>query len=247
MAPDETLPDLDSGVTGPAGTSGTGASSPSGSGGQKVELDLDDAPFLEDDEPEQKEEPKEAAPADSTPEAPPQEAPVPQTFMQRLLANKKRLILAGAAFVLLVAAAIAVNVFMGGDDAPAPPPPPPQVEPTPVALPEGPPALPEAPAPKHVMNFAPFWVEQKDTEGNIRFLSLTFATPTDNTMLFMELGGKMVILRDALFYYLSNRPPVMIQDETIMESLKSDLMTVINEHVGNGKINDIYIQSYLIQ
>lgn len=228
-----TLPDSDSPNGGsPASASGAG---------QKVELDMDDAPFLEDDEPEAEEEKEEHGEPD---EVMPPPVEKPASFMQRLLANKKRLFLAGGAFVFLVAAAIGATIFLGGEKAPPPPPGP--VERT-EQLPEGPPPLPEAPLPKHVMSFEPFWVEQRDTEGNIRFLSLTFAVPTDNDMLFAELNGKKLTLRDALFYYLSRRPLIMLQDEKTMATLKADLMTVINEHVANGKVNDIFIESYLVQ
>jgi flagellar FliL protein len=165
--------------------------------------------------------------------------------MRRLLANKKRLILAGASFVFLAAAGIGVNIFMGGEK--TPPPPPPGEAPRPEQLPAGPPPLSAAALPKYTLSFEPFWVEQKDAEGAIRFLSLAFAVPTDNDMLFAELNGKRIVLRDALFYYLSRRPLVTLQDEATMESLKSDLATVINEHVANGKINDIFIENYLVK
>lgn len=260
MAADERNPGQEPDFSGNASRSGPDAASerPQVSGGAKVELDLDDAPFLEDDDAKPEKEAPEKSPAPAAPAAPatpgtqspPKGENTRQSFLHRLLADKKRLALAGGAFLFLLAAGIGVNVFLGGDDAPPPvnaAPPVAATAPTAVQLPEGPPQLPATPTAKHLMRFSPFWVEQKDAEGNIRFLSLTFSIPTDNDMLFAELVGKNIVLRDALFYYLSNRPLVTLQNETTMAALKADLMTVINEHTANGKVNDIFIENFLIQ
>ncbi|MCC8193909.1 MAG: flagellar basal body-associated FliL family protein, partial [Deltaproteobacteria bacterium] len=107
--------------------------------------------------------------------------------------------------------------------------------------------LPEAPTPQFTMQWEPFWVELKDTEGNSRFLTLTFSVPTDNPVLFGEMNGKKLVLRDALFYYLRNQPILSLRDETRVQAFKSDLMTVMNEHLGSGKVSEILIQDYIVQ
>jgi flagellar FliL protein len=209
--------------------------------GAKVELDLDDAPFLEEDEPAPAPEPaKETA---AGPEKAPSAPAVSPSLKDRLLADKKKLIMAGAAAAVLLIAGICVNVFLFSGEKPPPPPPPPAPEKVVVA----PKPLPAAPAPQFVLQWEPFWVELKDTEGAVRFLTLKFSVPTDNPILYAEMNGKKLILRDALFYYLRNRPILSLADEAKVQAFKGDLLTVMNEHLGGGKISEILIQDYLVQ
>ncbi len=207
---------------------------------QKVELDLDDAPFLEDEEPEDKkpEAPKEAI--KDAPEALP-EPPARLTLKDRLLAQKKRLIIAAASLALLAVAGVGARIYLKK------PPPPPEVAVKTIVVPDKPPPLPAAPAPKYQLAWESFWVEQKDTEGAVRFLVCKFTVPTDNAQLFAEMQAKKVALRDALFYYLRNRPFTLFSDQQKVGQLKRDLMTVINEHVASGKIEDIFIENYLVK
>ncbi|SBV90726.1 Flagellar basal body-associated protein FliL [uncultured delta proteobacterium] len=207
----------------------------------KVELDLDDAPFLDEDEPEPEPEP-EKKPAAAPEKAKPADAG-PPTLKERLLANKKKLIMAGGGGVLLLVLAVCVNVFLFSGEKTPPPSPAPEPEKV-LAAPK---PLPEAPVPRHILQLEPFWVEIKDTEGAIRFLTLKFSVPTENPVLFAEMNGKKLILRDALFYYLRNQPIISLTDEAKAQAFKRDILTVMNEHLGSGKISEILIQDYLVQ
>ena len=205
---------------------------------KKVELDLDDAPFLEDDEPEPEPEPKKAPPPVR------ESAPLPDkpSLRDRLNANRKKLILAGGGAVVLLIAAIAVNMLLFSDDTPPQP-----VAPEPEKVLAAPKTLPPAPTPQFLMQWEPFWVELKDTEGAVRFLTCTFSIPTDNQVLFAEMNVKKLILRDALFYYLRNQPILSLTDTDRVQVFKSDLLTVLNEHLSSGKANELLIQDYLVQ
>lgn len=211
---------------------------------QKVELDLDDAPFL-DEEPEPSKTPETPPQAESSPKLPAPDAPKASNFKDRLLAHKKKLIIAGGAFVLLLVVGIGVNFFLFRS--PTPPPPAPEPEARKVLLPDKPPPLPAAAAPKYQLAWESFWVEQRDSEGAIRFLVTTFTIPTDSAQLYSEMQVKKVILRDAIFYYLRNRPFMLFSDPEKVAALKRDLMTVINEHVASGKVEDIFIENYLVK
>lgn len=220
------------------------AQSPSSKVNAKVELDLDDAPFLEEEEeeaapePAKEPEPKKAAPAPAAPEK--------LSLKDRLLSNKKKLILAGGGAVVLLVAAVTVNVFLfSGEE--APPPPVAAPAPDPEVVLAAPKPLPEAPVPQFTMQWEPFWVELKDTEGAVRFLTCKFSVPTDNPILFTEMNAKGLILRDAIFYYLRNQPIISLRDEEKVQDLKSDLLTVMNEHLGSGKVSEILIEDYLVQ
>ncbi|MCC8193169.1 MAG: hypothetical protein LIP28_00770, partial [Deltaproteobacteria bacterium] len=98
-----------------AGEADSNDGAPSGSKvDAKVELDLDDAPFLEDAEPEpEPEKAAEPAPVVASPAR-----TEPASLKERLLADKKKLLFAGSAAVGLLVAAVAVNMFLfsGGDE-----------------------------------------------------------------------------------------------------------------------------------
>ena len=216
-----------------------GAASAFGKEEGKVELDLDDSPFLEDDEPEPESQEKTALTSES--DAPAQEAP--PSLKSRLFASKKKIIMTAGAAVLLFGAAIVVNIsILPSKDMPPPPP----HEPEKVAVA---PVTPVAPSPPPVLTlqWEPFWVELKDTEGDSRFLTLRFSVPMENPALYGEMSGKIFILRDAVFYYLRNQPIISLKDETRVQAFKSELLTVMNEHLGSGKASEILIQEYFVQ
>lgn len=210
----------------------------SSKGDAKVELDLDDAPFLKDEEPEP--EPKKSP---KKTDLPPAQVPEPVAEKKGLSKKKKIAIAGGAAgFLLVVGIVLNLFVFSGGSPSPKPLPAP---EPEKVlATPQVP---PPAPVPQFTLQWEPFWVELKDTEGAIRFLTVRFSIPTDNPVLFAEMNAKMLILRDALFYYLRNQPIISLSDEAKVKAFKGDLLTVINEHLGGGKASEILVQDYLVQ
>lgn len=211
---------------------------------QKVELDLDDAPFLQEEETEQPKAPAPAA-AETIPELPAPPAPAKSVSLkERLMVHKKKLILAGGALMVLLLSGVGAYFFLSRSSTPPPPKEPP---PKTIVVPDKPAPLPVAAAPKYQLAWEPFWVEQKDTEGAIRFLVATFTVPTDSSQLYSEMQAKKVVLRDALFYYLRNRPFTMFSDPEKVSALKRDLMTVINEHVASGKVEDIFIENYLVK
>ena len=206
---------------------------------QKVELDLDDAPFLEDEE-----EPEPEKVSEKAPEAPPpQPAPVDQSkpsLLARLLPHKKKLAIAGAVAVVLIGTVVAVNIFLSVPPPPVEPPMPASVEKT---------KTPPSPPPPTVllMEWEPFWVEMKDTEGAIHFLRYKMAVPTENPILFAEMQSKLLLLRDAIYYYLRNQSAISLADKEKVELFKSELLTVLNEHLASGKVAEVLIQDYIIQ
>lgn len=199
----------------------------------KVELDLDDAPFLED-EPEKEEK---AAPAAKKAASPAEPAPS-ATPAPKLSARKKKLIIAGAGGAGIIVLAVLAGVFLFSGK--AEPPPPPEIT-------EEHAKAPPPPAQEYTMQWEPFWVEMKDTEGATRFLTIKFTVPTTNPIVFAEMNARKLVLRDALFYYLRQQPALSLSDAAKAAALKSDLLTVINEHLASGKVSDILIQDYLLQ
>lgn len=209
----------------------------------KVELDIDDAPFLQE---EPKEEPA-PAPAEST------EAPVvlekgkdDLTRLQKIiLLFKNKKVLGGSIAGVLLLAGLLVFLLSGGEEAPAPAEPetaPPQESTHATPTPEKP-AIP----PESIISWEPFWVEQVDSEGQVRFLLCQFSAPTMDPGIKQEAEIKTLAIRDAIYYYLSHKPLTFLSDQRNAELLKEDVLGIINGYLTRGQLNQLLIESYLVK
>lgn len=204
---------------------------------QKVELDLEDAPFLEEEE-EVKPEP--AKPASSV--------SLEQTEEKKpsFLADRKKLIIIGAAALLvLVAAALAVKfLFFKGKSSPPP-------DKTEHSAPKEPAkdnaseaAAPELP--EFQVHMEPFWVEQKSGD-DIRFLIVRMQLGTHDKGVPQDFEGKLLPARNAIFYYLKNKDVQFLTDENNAEKLKNELLLVINQYVADGKFDTLLFEEYVVK
>ncbi len=211
-----------------------GFDTPAPDDGDKVELDLDDAPFLEDDE-EEEEETEQAADTFEDLEAEPRARDLKALLKDRRVQGG----LAAGFLIILLAFLLwpeedppeIVIDFPDVENAtlpPAAPPPPP-------------------PPPEFVVPWEPFWVEHVDEEGRVRFLFAKFSAPTNNEKLAWEIRHKNVVLRDAIFYYLRNKDLTFLADKENVDQLKRDLLSVVNQYLGNDQLNDILIEDYLVK
>lgn len=215
--------------------------SPSAGSLQKVELDLDDAPFLK------KEEASPPAVRPSEPSAPAQEKPGGKK-------RKKLLMLGGAALALLAAIGIGAYWFFGR----TPPPPPPALpEPERVLVPSQKPV--EAPK-EYVKEFAPFVVPRhmhsesgpaNPAKGSFprgddtRFLVCKFSVFATDPNVAAEMDREMVRLRDAVYYYLLSKSSQFLTDAHNGRQIRDDLRGVVNDYLSQGKIEGILFESYL--
>ena len=192
---------------------------------RKVELDLDDAPFLTEQEspPPAK---KEDAPLQVAADAPPN-------------TKKKLILIAGAAaLVVVLAAAAAVWWFVLRTPPPQPPEP---VKPEVIVVPT--PKTPTA-KPDSVKELAPFVIPRQTAKG-ARFLICKFSTVSQSPRVGMEIDQKLIPLRDALYYYLSSKPDAFLLDPASAPTIKKDLSGVLNDYLTQGRIEDILFESYL--
>lgn len=194
---------------------------------KKVELDLDDAPFLQADEP-----PPPPVPTDGEPPAPVDEG-------DKSKRKKRILILAGAAGVLLVAVAVAVWWFFFRTPPPAPPAP---LEPEVIVVPSAPTVTDSG---EIVRDFAPFIVPVNDNLKETSFLVCKFSAITREPAVNQEMERQRVPLRDAIYYYLRGKDAAFLLDARNGESIKKDLMSVFNDYLTQGKLEDIVFESYL--
>lgn len=194
---------------------------------RKVELDLDDAPFLKEQEPPPPPARKEDAPLQATEEAPPP--------------NKKKkllIIAAAAALVVVLVAAAAIWWFVLRTP---PPPPPDPIKPEVIVVP-----TPKTPAAQSdsVKELAPFVIPRQTAKG-ARFLICKFSTVSQSPRVGMEIDQKLIPLRDALYYYLSSKTDEFLLDPANAPTIKKDLGGVLNDYLTQGRIEDILFESYL--
>ena len=192
---------------------------------RKVELDLDDAPFLK----EQESPPP--AKKDDAPLQVAEDAPAPNK-------KKKLIIIAAAALVVVLVAAAAVWWFVLR----TPPPPPPEpVKPEVIVVPT--PKTPTA-TPDSVKELAPFVIPRQTPTG-ARFLICKFSTVSQSPRVGMEIDHKLIPLRDALYYYLSSKSDEFLLNPANTATIKKDLSGVLNDYLTQGRIDDILFESYL--
>lgn len=200
---------------------------------QKVDLDLDDAPFLDEEEEVKQEEPpkKEAISMEETEQAPPKR-------------DKKKLIIIGvAALVLLIGLGVAAKMFFF------------KAKPKPV---EEPPAQEEpldngtddakAEIPETMFRLDPFWVEQKEAKDDeVRFLIVRILLGAKDPGAVKELQGKLLPARNAIFYYLKNKDVQFLADEANTEKLRKELLLVINQYVADTKFDTLLFEEYVVK
>lgn len=197
-----------------------------GAPARKVELDLDDAPFL------QVEEKAPPAPVETDVEV----APKNEGSQGK---KKKLILLGGIALGILLVAAAAVWWFMFRT-----PPPPPVAAPDPEVIvvpsmqtPAGPTEL--------VHEFAAFVVPVNDDRAQTRFLVCKFAAISQDGGVDQEITRQEIPLRDAVYFYLRGKDAAYLQDAHNYDAIKQDLLTVFNDYLSQGKVDDIVFESYL--
>jgi len=207
---------------------------------QKVDLDLDDAPFLED-EPEQPPTPQEETVSGET--------PVVDDAAGKP-ARKKRLILLGLIVLLLLGGGAAAYFLVLKKPAPkapveeqAPheePAPPPQ-------MPPPPPPEPPAPKPEIVLTMDPFLIELTDQKGRSRFMTIRFSAATREHAVELEFKRNYIVVRDAVYYYLKNKSLEFLTDKNNADALKKDVLSVINQFIGAQPLDNLLIEDYLVK
>lgn len=205
---------------------------------QKVELDLEDAPFLDE---EDEEEAAPAAPAAPSEAVSLEAAPKPKRELPPWLKNKR--VLAGIAGGLVLIIGLALFLLLKPKKV-EPPPPPPEAA---VEQPAEQEPAPEPELADIVVKVEPFTVELKDSKGDIRFLICKFALVTKNQQLEAEIKQKMTILRDAVYYYLKNKSLTFLADKNNAEALKVDLLSVVNQFLSSDQLESILIEQYLVK
>ncbi|OGR35171.1 MAG: hypothetical protein A2051_11685 [Desulfovibrionales bacterium GWA2_65_9] len=201
---------------------------------QKVDLDLDDAPFLEEEEEVKPEppKPKEALSLDAE-EA---EKPAPKD-------RKKLIIIGAAALALVLALGLAVKFlfFKGKTAAPTAD----KAVQTAVQDNNTQAVAPELP--EIQVRLEPFWVEQKGEGDEVRFLIARILLGTHEASVAKDFESRMMPARNAIFYYLKNKDVQFLADEKNAEKLKTELLLVVNQYVSDGKFETLLFEEYVVK
>jgi Flagellar basal body-associated protein len=201
---------------------------------QKVELDLDDAPFLEEEE-EVKEEPQAPREAVSLDPGEAQTEPPKR--------DKKKLIIIGvAALLLLIVVAVAIKFFLFSAKTKPAADPTEQAGQQTNASEEAPPEAPEL-----QYRMEPFMVEQKFGDDQIRFLNLRLLLGTKDPSVISDFESKTLPARNAIFYYLKNKDVQFLSDENNVEKMRSELLLVVNQYVSDGKFDTLLFEEYVVK
>ncbi len=197
------------------------------SGQNKVELDLEDAPFL-NEEPEAQEERKtEAAQGDSENKETTEEGEKPN--------KKKKLIIIGAivAVLLLIIGGGLIFIFSSDDE----------ILPNIIVV-----TKPEDNAPPKALELKldPFVIQCIDGNGKIHFVKGSFILSTIHDDVYFEITNNQKVLRDAIYYYLEIQDPEVLLDPANHQLIKNGLFEIVNKYVMSGSIDHLYIDSLLI-
>ncbi len=194
---------------------------------QKVQLDIDDAPFLmelPDDVP---------APAVKE-EAEVEEAPKKS--------RKKLFIILGIVLALIVTAGLVYYFFL------APEPEPTGLEPIVIVVPSTQPdsTITASPVEK-IVELEPFWVPIKDESGKSRFAKFTFVLSTYDDTAYQEITQQTIKVRDTIYYYLINRPYGYLIDAKNLPTIREELVTALQKDTIKGSLNNLYFNSVMVQ
>ncbi|MBQ9405532.1 MAG: flagellar basal body-associated FliL family protein [Desulfovibrio sp.] len=200
---------------------------------RKVELDLEDAPFL-------KEEPSEA-PAIKAQDNPDGSQASSESAPVSGKKKKKLFLLVGVGVFALLAVGGAVWWFLLRSPAPPPPPVIP-IEPEVIVVPSAPSA--PTPKPESIKELEAFIIPRQTQRGT-HFLVCKFSTISTDPTVDTEIDHKLIPLRDALYYYLSSKSDDFLLNAGNATKIKEDLAAVLNHYITRGKIEDILFESYL--
>lgn len=197
----------------------------------KVELDIEDAPFLKEEaQVEEKVEEKEA------------EGQKAEDATKK--SKKKKILLIGAGALFVIVAGLAAYFFFFQGPSVPPPPPPKPPEPNVIVVPSKPTVHV---VPDVVVNFEPFIIPVGTSIGNTQFLVCKFSTVSKSVASSAEIEQKLLILRDSVYFYLRGKEADYLLDSNNAQAIKQDLVAILNDYLARGKLEDVLYDTYLAQ
>ncbi len=200
---------------------------------EKVALDIEGADFLKDEDFE--EAPQETAPAVREESLEIANKEEEKTDEEGKPKSKLKLIIILVLVLAIGGAAAWWFMFRT--------PPPPPVEPEIIVVPKT--STAPLPPSDHIISFEPYWVPLSDGKGGQVFLVCKFAIVTNDEKLQLEVQNKMILLRDAVYYYLVNKPYHFLIDHANVPTIKKDLASVFSGYLVSGEVEDMLFEGYI--
>lgn len=89
-------------------------------------------------------------------------------------------------------------------------------------------------------------VEQR-TGDTVHFLTTNFTAVTGDEAVSAEARSKMLVLRDAVYYYLRNKTHEYLVDPANSLTIKRDLTDILNGYLSKGKLDDVLLENYVVK
>ena len=96
------------------------------------------------------------------------------------------------------------------------------------------------------VSFAPFEVEYTRND-KIHFLVCKFTVYKVSEKMMLEMQVKSILLRDAVYRYLKNTDLTLLENPENAEQVKKNLATVLNQVLKSGKVNELLFDEYLVK
>lgn len=198
---------------------------------EKVQLDLDDAPFLQDDEDEEETKTETGKKSEKTGETTEEGEEV------KPKSKKKIILIVLATFVILILAFASYYVY--------------NILQTP-----GPvlqnfitiPSPPESTKPAfYEVTLDPFWVDLENTDHGPKFLVGKFVVRMESEDTKKELELNLKKIRDAIYYYLVSVDHEFLIDIDNREIVRNGIIDIVNPYLVSGQIENIYFDSFLLK
>ncbi len=192
---------------------------------QKVQLDIDDAPFLMD------------LPEDIPPPAVQEEKEEETPKKSR----KKLFLLIGIALVLLALAGGLAYYFFFTPSEPT------GLEPIILVVPSNPEDNTASAPAEQVVELEPFWVPVVDENGKTRFAVFTFVLSTYDTTAYEEITQQTIRVRDTIYYYLTTRPYDYLVNARNLPVIREEIVNALQKDTLKGRLNNLYFDSIMVQ
>ncbi len=201
---------------------------------KKVQLDIDDAPFLQEEKPEEVAVVEESLPA----EEPTFDEEIPEPPKKLWQKRPFQIAVGGGVLALIL---LAIWVYIAYFRAPAP------------TVVEAPPSIIVVPSEQalagsqsSMAQLKPFMVEQRDGQ-TVRFLQAAFTLVSTEEGFTDEVQEKLIVLRDAIFYYLRNQTHAYLIDPLNTVGIKQDLLDIVNGYLVRTQGEDILFENYILK
>ena len=83
--------------------------------------------------------------------------------------------------------------------------------------------------------------------GSKRFLKVTMKAKLDSTQLSEEFKSRLFELRDAILMILTSKASDEVSSPEDKQTLKKEILAVLNRNLHKGQVQDIYFIEFLVQ